>query len=291
MGSPARETISVTGHETHAAAADAFHSPVSLRLLGSFSLRHAAGGVALGDSAARLVALLALRGGPISRTNAARRLWPDVPLERGCANLRSVLWRLRNLRVSVVLSSGGELSLDPRVTTDVMRVSEVADVLLDRSSPLSEHVLSEALRLNFYEDLLPEWAEEDWLAPERERHRQLRLHCLEVLSTELSAVGWHGAAVHTALAVVTADPLRESGHEVLVRAHLAAGNRTDALRRFRHFRRVLLAELGVEPRKSLRALVSDTLIHSGIRATTAEKISDQLRKNDVIGLDCCRVIE
>lgn len=291
MSSPAQETISVGGHVTHVAAADAFRSPVSLQLLGSFSLRRAARCIALGDSAARLIVLLALRRSPISRTNAARRLWPDVPLERGCANLRSVLWRLRNLRVSVVVSSGNELRLDPQVETDVMRVVEVAEVLLDRSSPLSEHVLSEALRLNFYEDLLPEWVEEEWLAPERERHRQLRLHCLEVLSTELSAVGWHGAAVHTALAVIDADPLRESGHEVLVRAHLAAGNRTDALRRFRHFRRLLLAELGVEPRKSLRALVSDTLVHSGIRATTAEKLSERVRENDVSGLDCCQAVE
>jgi DNA-binding SARP family transcriptional activator len=47
---------------------------------------------------------------------------------------------------------------------------------------------------------------------------------------------------------------------VLIDAHLAAGNRAAAQHQYEQCRRVLLDELGLEPTKSLRHLLSHTAL-------------------------------
>ncbi len=56
------------------------------------------------------------------------------------------------------------------------------------------------------------------------------------------------------MTAVAVEPLRESAQRALVAAHLAEGNRTESLRSFEVYRRVLRRELGVEPSPELTAL-------------------------------------
>src|SRR3979411_3427561 len=63
-------------------------------LLGGFQLVDAEAQVALAEGSQRLLALLALRGGPIKRVLVAGTLWPDVTEARAYASLRSALSRL-----------------------------------------------------------------------------------------------------------------------------------------------------------------------------------------------------
>ena len=58
-----------------------------------------------------------------------------------------------------------------------------------------------------------------------------------------------------AIAAIHADPLRESAARVLIRSHVAAGNRSEALRQFRSFRARLVREIGLEPSPQLLQLV------------------------------------
>jgi DNA-binding SARP family transcriptional activator len=101
---------------------------------------------------------------------------------------------------------------------------------------------------------LPEFYE-DWVLIERERFRQLRLHGLELLCAKLSALGRHNSAIQAGLAAVTSEPLRESAQRVLIEAHIAEGNMSEAVRCFDAFRTELVTHLGIEPSGSLRALV------------------------------------
>jgi len=103
-------------------------------------------------------------------------------------------------------------------------------------------------------DLLPDWYD-DWVLVERERYNQLRLHAIEALCHHLTAAGHHAEAIDAGLAAVRAEPLRESAHQVLIRAHLAEGNRWEAVRQYERCRRLLLDELGVEPSRALQALL------------------------------------
>jgi DNA-binding SARP family transcriptional activator len=61
--------------------------------------------------------------------------------------------------------------------------------------------------------------------------------------------------VEAALEAVTVEPLRESAHAALIRAHLAEGNRAEAARQFQQLRQLLRKELDEEP----SWLVSDLL--------------------------------
>lgn len=209
--------------------------------------------VRVGAAAQRLLALLAVREQSTSRYQAAGMLWPDFPAERAAANLRSVMWRLQRYHPSFD-TSFGDLRLADTVRVDLQAVTESARMLLHSRTPLREDHLHELLHANFYDELLPDWSEE-WLIAERERFRQLRLHALEELCDQLSAMCWHGSAIDTGLAVVRTDPLRESGHCVLIKAYLAEGNYCEALRQFRRYADLVRTELRVDPSPRLREML------------------------------------
>ncbi|MEP6871650.1 MAG: bacterial transcriptional activator domain-containing protein [Anaerolineaceae bacterium] len=106
----------------------------------------------------------------------------------------------------------------------------------------------------FGRELLPDW-DEEWLQLERERIRQLRMHALERLSVLLSGLGRHCEAIEAGLAAMEAEPLRESAQRAVIEAHLAEGNRSEAIRLYRSYRQLLADALGVEPSVELRTLV------------------------------------
>src|SRR5205823_716087 len=95
-------------------------------------------------------------------------------------------------------------------------------------------------------DLLPDWYD-DWAVLEAEAWRQLRLHALEALTARLAGAERYGEALVAGLAAVRAEPLRETAHAAVVGVHVAEGNRGEALRQYEHYRRLLDAELGLEP--------------------------------------------
>lgn len=228
---------------------------VLLRVIGSFDLIQEGRHIAPGASVRRVLAFLAIEDGPLSRALTAETLWPDVSRSRAQANLRSALWRLQQCCRNAVEARPGELRLTSAVMTDIRVARGVIERLLDRSRTLSPAELSLAIRASLHQDLLIDCYDEEWLLPERERFQQQRLHALEVLSEHLTGVGWHGAAIDTALSAVQADPFREAAHATLVRAHLAEGNYREAKRRIESFRTLMLNELGVEPSERFTTLL------------------------------------
>jgi two-component SAPR family response regulator len=77
----------------------------------------------------------------------------------------------------------------------------------------------------------------------------------EELSRRWLSRGWSGPAVAVAQIVVGADPLRESAQSLLIQAHLAEGNRAQALLQYRRYEAELVRELGLEPASELTRLV------------------------------------
>ena len=96
------------------------------------------------------------------------------------------------------------------------------------------------------DDLLPDW-DEEWLVFERERIRQQRLRALEQLCRRHTDDARFGQAILAGLMAVDAEPLRESAQRVLIAAHLAEGNRFEAIRQFHSYESVLMDDLGVRP--------------------------------------------
>jgi DNA-binding SARP family transcriptional activator len=159
-----------------AAAAENPPSPrpcgqLRIRLLGAFELSAGRRRFGIGGVAQRVVAILALADRSVSRCRIAQSIWPDASSSSANANLRSVLWRLAQVHPRIVECRPSELCLSDQVTSDTRELSKLAVVLLDRSTTLTEQQLSSALQAELHDDLLPEWGDEQWLQPERERFR------------------------------------------------------------------------------------------------------------------------
>jgi DNA-binding SARP family transcriptional activator len=226
---------------------------VKLALLNGFELTNDGQQVPLPMTAQRLLAFLALQDRPTRRPLVAGTLWPDTSEERANASLRSALWRLRACRLPVVQHGSARLGLHPDLKVDLREIVPLIHGLLDHRVRCDRLQLWE---LALAGDLLPDWYD-DWLLIERERFRQLRLHALESLCDQLSADGRFVLAIQAGLLAISGEPLRESAHRALIRAYLAEGNRAEALRQYRACKRILDAELGVEPSSQLEDLIAE----------------------------------
>ncbi|SRR6266567_3235004 len=223
----------------------------TLSLLRGFELTCDGRPVVIPRSSQRLLAFLALQDRPLERGYVAGSLWTDSSDERAAANLRSALWRLNRGGRPLVEAAGSQLRVAAGLRVDIRdAIASARRVLTGTVAP---GVLSlYEIPLNW--DLLPDWYE-DWVLVERERYRQLRLHALEALCDALTKGRRFAEAVEAGLAVVAAEPLRESAQRALISAHLAEGNRGEAVRQYRLFRRQLNEELGVQPSTDLQELM------------------------------------
>jgi DNA-binding SARP family transcriptional activator len=225
--------------------------PAVLTLLGGFELRLGRRLVELAPGAERVVAYVALHGGPASRANVAGNLWPEMREERALANLRSALWRLRQHGVRIVVAHGDRVSLAPTVSVDFVDLRSAARGFLDGRIPGDNAELD---RLVAGGELLGDWYDE-WVFTEREQFRQLRLQALERMAVELAAGMHFGRAAETALAAVTTEPLRESAQRALIAVHLAQGNRSEAIRQYCAYRKLVRDELDLEPSQQMADLI------------------------------------
>lgn len=216
---------------------------LELRLLGDFRLRRGGTTVGLTPRAEHLLAFLALRN-DLRRTAVSAQLWPDMDeaQARGC--LRSTLWRLpRPEGLPLVATSGDRLYLTTCVQVDITQLRDQLDQWPSGEAP---PVTTAALSW----DLLPSWYD-DWLLIDRERQRQIRLHALERMSAWYVSAERFDSAIEAALQAIAGDPLRESAHRCLIRAHLAEGNVSEARRQV-HSYAALLADAGIPAKLSSR---------------------------------------
>jgi DNA-binding SARP family transcriptional activator len=205
-------------------------------------------------SAQRLLAFLALRERRLTRTYVAGVLWPETTAQRANANLRSALWRTQRSCGQVVDSSPQQLGLARTVAVDMRVAVGRAHRLLDAREPCDD-ILTAATRVDLSQDVLVDWYDDDWVLMEREQYHQLRLHALEAMCERLIVAGRYGEAVDAGMSAVHAEPLRESAYRALIKAHLAAGNRSEAIHQFQRCRSLVLAELGLEPSAELARLL------------------------------------
>ena len=202
------------------------------------------------EGSKHLLAFIALRRRRVERRQAAGALWPLGDEERAAGNLRSALWRLRRAGIDVLEADKWSLVLGTEVRVDLHALEEWATRLIGGSAVDQDMTIppsaSDALNLlpGFYDD---------WALIERERIRQRVLHALEALSERLSAVGRFADAIESAMLATSAEPLRESAHRSLIKAHIAEGNLTEARRAYLAYQGLMQRELGVLPSENFAA--------------------------------------
>jgi DNA-binding SARP family transcriptional activator len=233
------------------------HGRASLRLIlfDGWRLTRNGGGVHVPVRGQRLVALLALRG-PQTRALVGGTLWPEASEQRAQTSVRAALWALHQQAPGLVEAIGGEIRLASHVLVDVKEFLTHARGMLHLREPSRPRTSSALAPSSGWlgGELLPGWYD-DWVLVERERMHQLRLHALEALTDHLIERGDYAEALEAALTAVAADPLRESAHRLVMRAHLAEGNAAEALRQYERFRVLLRESLGIEPSRQMAELV------------------------------------
>lgn len=231
-----------------------------LSLLRDFELRIDDRVVDVPPTSQRLIGFLALHGGhQVRRSFVSGSLWMDAPETRAFASLRSAIWRCPELAGHpLVMTSNTHLWLHPDVEVDFTRAAQRGRYMLSVPS-LEALTLDISSELdNFAFDILVNWYD-DWVVAERERFRQLRLHVLEQIGELLLRAHQFCEAVQFGLVAVASDPLRESAHRLLVRAHLCEGNLAEAVRQYRSYSELLARELQVRPSAAMEDLIRDAV--------------------------------
>jgi predicted ATPase/DNA-binding SARP family transcriptional activator len=206
-----------------------------------------------------------------SRESILGLLWPEATEEAARNNLRVVLAGLRRQlsaagddflhaeRQHVQFLAGSDHTLDViafrRLLADVHAhphaTPERCDACLAR--------LAEAVALYRGDFLagfsLPDSAAfEEWATIQREQLLQQALDALDTLTVGCELRGDYAAQCRYARRQLTLEPWRETAYAQLMRGLWASGQRGPALEQYETCRRILEAELGLEPSPELTAL-------------------------------------
>jgi len=238
------------GHEVADSVSETTN--LTLHLLGAWRLDDGVDEVTTSSTMRRLLALLALQG-PTNRFAAAGMLWPDSPARRAAGSLRELLWRTRQAHPDLITVGRDTIALARSVRVDAPMLRSAVERL--RRGPARTVGMSDDLvELCTAGDLLPGWSE-PWVETEREQLRQLQQLALELLAAHRLAQHCPDEALPIALAAAAAEPLRESAQRIVVRAHLAMGNYSQAVIQFERYSDLLDDELGVRPSREFSDLL------------------------------------
>jgi DNA-binding SARP family transcriptional activator len=219
--------------------------------MGPFRLRHRGRTLRLSHGVARLVAALAIIG-PMSRSQAAGLLWPDVPQQQALANLRTVLSRLIRMTRDTVEADGGILSLSEHVAVDVDTVRRWINGTIYGTGDSAGELTGPPPDVNRL--LLAGWSD-DWVVDSREQLRTLTAQALQSAAGRLLSLGRPAEALPYGLAAVEIEPWSESANRILLEIHARRGDPTSALRHYERFGRILHQELGVPPAPDIVAVI------------------------------------
>lgn len=214
--------------------------------------------LALRERELELLVALALERRPLTREALVHRLWPDIASDEANAALRTAVYRLRKqLRdPAAVVSTNAGYRLGDTIPVDMLEGEQfVAGAR--RFGTLSDR---ERTRLTALLELLAHglpsvYGRWEWFARYEERVRDL-LHDVGIaLAEDDLRRGDTAAAIARAEMLLRADALDEPANEIAIRAHIAAGRKSEALRRFRLYRDALDREYGVAPGAELSSLL------------------------------------
>ncbi|MEO3750584.1 BTAD domain-containing putative transcriptional regulator [Streptomyces sp. B6B3] len=211
---------------------------------------------------AMLADLLLRRGKTATVGELIQALWGEEPPTNPVPTLRTYANRLRNAlgpRKDVLVSQGGgyalRLGAEDRLDADrVARLTAAAEKSTAAGDLTQAHEL--------YTEALGMWDGGEALAgipgPGAEMHRarlgEQRLALLEARLEVGLQIGLHAESVSELTALTTAYPLRERLRELLMLALYRCGRQAEALAVYADARRILVDELGVEPRAELAEL-------------------------------------
>ena len=218
-----------------------------------------------------LLRLLALGGGrPLRADRLTELLWPTVPHDRARNSLRTAASQIRVTLAdhSVERHPDGYLLRDAVLDAHQFAVLATrAGLAADRRNHGAVLPITRAAERLYRDDFHADDDDSPWAVAERTRLQQLR-RTMARDAAEAALLGQkHREALSFATLAVELEPMDETAHRLLMRAHAAVGEIAAALRDFEDYRRRLAEELGVDPSPETRALHVSLLRESSTKLT------------------------
>ena len=268
MGCDPLILVTVVGESL--APGDASEPRLRIYLAGGIALRAVTGesvgerGFA-GRQARRLFVRLAAVHEAVPQAELADDLWDTEWPPSWQVALRALVSKLRATLASVgapnaIASSNGAYELilprdtwlDLDAAADAIHRAETARAAGDAATACGWALAARAIASR---SLLP-GEDGEWLDRLRRRLDDTRLRALECLAEVWIERGDTALAARDAAEAIAIDPYRERSHRLLIRAHLAAGDRGAAVEAFEACERVLHDELGIRPSPETAALIA-----------------------------------
>jgi DNA-binding SARP family transcriptional activator len=246
---------------------------LEIRLLGGFSVRRAGQEIPASELGGRLgrtlIRILVTRRGTVVPVDVlAEALWPDRQPADPAANVAVLLSRVRralgNPGVIAAATGGYLFAAGESCAVDAeffLNCAERGRAHLDARRADAALKEFRAAADSWRGEPLPEDTYSDWSHEYRERLLRAYIQVLEGGARAALEVGEAAVAETLAARAVAREPLRETGHLLLMRALAVSGNKAAALATFDALKSLLADELGVEP--SLGALELRQQVASG----------------------------
>lgn len=207
--------------------------------------------------------LVCARSRPVSRGELAEAIWPreapasfEAALSAIISKLRSLLGRA-GLDGAAILPSGSgsyELRLPPDAWVDLEVACDAihdAEAALRAGDPGEAYGPSAIAHHIARRPFLP-GEDAQWVDAQRVRLHSVLLRALECRAEVYLWNREFALAAEAARELTTVEPLRESGHRLLIRALAAAGNSAEALWAYEQCRRLIADQLGVDPSRQTK---------------------------------------
>jgi DNA-binding SARP family transcriptional activator len=221
-----------------------------------------------------LIRLLVENGRPVSMDQLCDDLWAGNPSTGAVSAVRAHISRLRSAlepaqtargQGQLLMSGPGGYSLCvPDTARDTVRFERA----LEQTRRFLEAGRTAAARdevdraLNSWRGrALADAQDHAYASEECWRLEELRHVALELRITVLMTQGDCGQAVTAAQHLTVQQPLRETAWVLLLRSLQMAGRAAEAVQQYNRVRRLLLAELGLEPGPALRQVRTDIQHH------------------------------
>jgi DNA-binding SARP family transcriptional activator len=194
--------------------------------------------------------------------------YPDLPFDRAYESLRKVMSSLRtglepglpSRKRSAYLNAGKgfyAFILPEKSDVDVFRFdSLLAAAQRSRAEDGPEHSLGgyeEAIKI-WQGPFLEEDPYEPWTNLPRERYRSLYIDALREVSRQSFQSFDYGTCIEVLQKILDQDDWDEAAYLLLMKCHLALGDRTRAITTYRVCKQVLSRELQINPSKKLSDL-------------------------------------
>jgi LuxR family transcriptional regulator, maltose regulon positive regulatory protein len=208
-----------------------------------------------------LKALIAFGAHEVREDRLLEALWPEADGDAAALALSAALHRLRRLiGKSAILRKEGRLTLDARQCwVDVWPLERGLSALEARALEADSDESARRIRdvLSLYRGrFLDGDADSSWIVAARERLERRTSNLLGTLGDRHLAAERHAQAIAFFQLALEIEPLRETVYRGLISAHLARGERGEALAIYERCRHMLSAHFSCEPSADTEALVS-----------------------------------